>query len=190
MDDDILYLTNRKQWRTWLQKNHQNKEEIWLLYYKKHTNKPTIPYADAVEEALCFGWIDSKVKRIDDETYKQRYTPRNLRSVWSQHNVTRVKKMIQQKKMTKIGLEKYEYAIKNNLVAPLAKDVPPPPDDLLNALTKEPLAAKHFKEAAPSYQLIYIHWINQAKQEKTRKRRILQTIQLFKENKKPWKKGY
>ena len=67
-----LYLTNRKAWRKWLEKNHSTKKEIWLVYYKKHTNKPTIPYDDAVEEALCLGWIDSIVKMIDDEKYEPR----------------------------------------------------------------------------------------------------------------------
>lgn len=187
MDEELLYLTNRKDWRKWLEKNYNKKEGIWLLYYKKHTKKPTIPYDDAVEEALCFGWIDSKVKRIDEETYKQRYTPRNLRSVWSQNNIARVQKMIQQKKMTPSGLAKYNYALEHDLIAPLTKDAPPIPNDLIAELKKEPIAEKHFNEAAPSYKLIYIYWITRAKHDETRKRRIKQTVKLFKDHKTPWK---
>ena len=81
---ETLYLTNRKQWRDWLEKNYNKKKDVWLIYYKKHTKKKTIPYDDAVEEALCFGWIDSTVKRIDDEKHVQRYSPRKLNSVWSE----------------------------------------------------------------------------------------------------------
>jgi len=94
------------------------KQEVWLLYYNKHTKIPTIPYDDAVEEALCFGWIDSTVKRIDDEKRIQRFTPRNLKSIWSQNNIRRVKKMIKEDKMTKAGLDKYKYGMKNNYIVP------------------------------------------------------------------------
>jgi uncharacterized protein YdeI (YjbR/CyaY-like superfamily) len=177
---EYQYFKNRKDWRNWLKKNHIIKNEVWLLYYKKHTGKPTIPYDDAVEEALCFGWIDGKVKRIDDEKYKQRYTPRRLNSVWSQHNIQRVKKMIQQGKMTKIGLEKYEYALEHNTIAPLTKDLPPTPKDLIAALKKVPIAEKNFNKAPPSTKLNYIYWINRAKHNDTRKRRIQQTVVMFK----------
>jgi len=80
-----LYVTNRKEWRNWLEENYSTAKEIWLVYYKKHTGKPRIPYDDAVEEALCFEWIDSTVKRFDDEKYFQRYTPRKNKSVWREN---------------------------------------------------------------------------------------------------------
>jgi len=72
---ESLYIINRTNWRVWLKKNHNKKNEIWLIFYKKHTGKPRLPYEDAVEEALCFGWIDSTVKRIDENKYAQRFTP-------------------------------------------------------------------------------------------------------------------
>ena len=72
-----LYFKDREQWREWLKKNYKRNKGIWLIYYKKHTGKPSVPYGHAVEEAICFGWIDSTVRRIDGEKYKQRYTPRN-----------------------------------------------------------------------------------------------------------------
>ena len=183
---ETLYFTNRKDWRKWLKENFDKKKEIWLIYYKKHSKKPSIPYDDAVEEALCFGWIDSTVKRIDDEKYVQRYSPRNLNSVWSPYNITRVKKMIREGKMTKIGLSKYEYGMKHNLQAPKTEDKLTVPDDLKNALKKEKISEKNFNDLAKSYKIMYIHWINSAKKEETRKRRIDKTIILLKENKKPW----
>jgi len=75
-----LHVTNRKDWRQWLDKNQQKEKEVWLVYYKKHTRKPRVPYNEAVEEALCFGWIDSIVKTIDDDTYMQKFTPRKAKS--------------------------------------------------------------------------------------------------------------
>jgi uncharacterized protein YdeI (YjbR/CyaY-like superfamily) len=183
---ETLYLTDRKQWRKWLEKNHEIKKEIWLIYYKKHTKKPTIPYDDAVEEALCFGWIDSTVKRIDDEKHAQRYTPRNLRSVWSQYNIKRVKKLFKEGKMTKIGLSKYEYGMKHNIQAPTTRERLVVPKDLKDALKNEVNANKNFNNLSKSYKIMYVYWINSAKREETRKRRIKKAVSLLKENKKPW----
>jgi len=84
-----LYVTTRDEWRSWLEKNHKSEKEIWLIYYKKHTGKPRIPYDDAVEEALCFGWIDSIIKRIDEKKYAQKFSPRKQNSVWSDLNKKR-----------------------------------------------------------------------------------------------------
>jgi uncharacterized protein YdeI (YjbR/CyaY-like superfamily) len=183
---ETLYFTNREDWRVWLEKNYDKKKEVWLIYYKKHTGIPTIPYDDAVEEALCFGWIDSTLKRIDDEKHMQRYTPRNLRSIWSKNNIARVKKMVKEGKMTKAGLEKYEYGMENNLQAPdTDKDIQVP-DDFEAALKKEKKAYENFYNLAPSYKIMYIYWIISAKKEETRKRRIKKAVQLLKESKKPW----
>ncbi|MCK4365446.1 MAG: YdeI/OmpD-associated family protein [Thermoplasmatales archaeon] len=176
---ETLYVINRTDWRTWLEKNYDKKKEIWLIYYKKHTKKPCIPYDDAVEEALCFGWIDSTVKRIDDEKHVQRYTPRNLRSVWSPHNIKRVNKMIKQGKMTEAGLKKYEYSMEHNLQAPETDKNISVPEDFQKAL-------ENFTNLAPSYRIMYIYWIISAKKEETRKRRIDKAVKLLKESKKPW----
>jgi uncharacterized protein YdeI (YjbR/CyaY-like superfamily) len=184
--DETLYVTNRKDWRAWLEKNYDKKKGIWLLYYKKHTKKPTIPYDDAVEEALCFGWIDSTVKRIDNEKHVQHYTPRKLRSIWSQNNIARVKKMIKEGKMTKAGLEKYEYGMKHNLEAPATDKDIKIPEDLQIALKGNKKAKENFLNLAPSYRIMYIYWIISAKREDTRKRRIAKVVKLLEDSKKPW----
>ena len=183
---ETLYITDRKDWRTWLEKNYDKKNEIWLIYYKKHTNKSTILYDDAVEEALCFGWIDSTVKRIDNEKYAQRYTPRNLNSIWSQINIRRVKKMMKEGKMTKEGLLKFEYGMNNNLQAPTIKDEIMIPEDLQKAFKTNPQAKKNYHNLAQSYKLMYIHWITNAKMKETRKRRLQKAVILLNENKKSW----
>ncbi|OGK25341.1 hypothetical protein A3C25_06180 [Candidatus Roizmanbacteria bacterium RIFCSPHIGHO2_02_FULL_38_11] len=103
-----LYIKNREEWRRWLEKNHKKEPEIWLVYYKKHTKKSSIPYNDAVEEALCFGWIDSTVKGIDGEKYAQRFSPRKPKSNWSEPNKERIERLIKEGKMTPAGLVFFE----------------------------------------------------------------------------------
>jgi len=99
-----LYVKNREAWREWLINHHAARKEIWLVYYKKHTGKSRIPYDHAVEEALCFGWIDSTVKRVDDEIYVQRFTPRKKNSNWSDLNKKRARNLIKSGKMTDAGM--------------------------------------------------------------------------------------
>lgn len=179
---ETLYVTNRKDWREWLSKNHDKKKEIWLIYYKKHTGKPTIPYDDAVEEALCFGWIDSTVKRMDDEKYTQRYSPRNTDSVWADSNVKRVKKMIKEGKMTEIGLEKFKAGQKKyreikKIEAMAAENKIPP--HLEKALSKNKKAEAIFGNWPPSHRKRYIYYINSAKKEETKKRRAEKAVEMI-----------
>ncbi|HZQ08079.1 MAG TPA: hypothetical protein VFD70_15960, partial [Anaerolineae bacterium] len=100
-----LYVTNRKQWRAWLAKHHKTEPEIWLIYYRKASGKPRIPYNDAVEEALCYGWIDSTNKTLDKDRLVQRFSPRRQGSKLSPMNMERVRRLIAAKKMTRAGLE-------------------------------------------------------------------------------------
>jgi uncharacterized protein YdeI (YjbR/CyaY-like superfamily) len=100
---ELLYAADRNQWQEWLQKNHNTKKEVWLVFYKKHTGKPTIHYDDAVEKALCFGWVDSIIKRLDDDRCARKFTPRKSKSKWSETNRKRAEHMIKEGKMTKTG---------------------------------------------------------------------------------------
>src|SRR5262244_2502021 len=106
-----LYVTNREKWRAWLKKHFQSETEIWLIYYKKHTGRPRISYDHAVEEALCFGWVDSIVKKIDDETFAQKFTPRRDGAKWSALNKRRMLKLIREGRMTESGLAKIDLAM-------------------------------------------------------------------------------
>ena len=96
---DTLYVSDREEWRKWLEENYKTATEIWLIYYRKHTGVPRVPYNDAVEEALCFGWIDSTAKKIDQDRYAQRFTPRNSRSTYSQTNKERLRRLIEKGKV-------------------------------------------------------------------------------------------
>lgn len=102
-----LHLAGRDAWRAWLQVNHHRENGVWLVFYKKHTGKQGVSYENAVDEALCFGWIDSLVKRIDEEKYAQKFTPRKPGSKWSKLNMERMRKLHSQGRMTRFGLEAY-----------------------------------------------------------------------------------
>jgi len=110
---DELCVTNRDDWREWLKRNHNTKNEIWLIYSKKNTSKPSIPYDDSVEEAICFGWIDNIIKRIDDEKFARKFTPRKGKSRWSDINKKRARKMMREGKMTDVGLARIKEAKKS-----------------------------------------------------------------------------
>lgn len=181
-----LHVTNRDDWRAWLRKNHSTKKEIWLIYYKRRTGKPRILYDDAVEEALCFGWIDSLVKKIDDEKFAQKFTPRKGKSKWSEANKKRSRKMIKEGKMTKGGLAKIREAKSNG---EWFKTVPIKKGLVIPAYVKKAFATNEkaldtFNNLANGYKRQIVGWITSAKREKTRKRRLTEVIQLLEQNKK------
>jgi uncharacterized protein YdeI (YjbR/CyaY-like superfamily) len=158
------------------------------VYYKKHTKKPTILYGDAVEEAICFGWIDSTVNRIDEERYKQRYTPRHLKSIWSDSNVKRAKKMIKAGKMTKAGLKKFKIGLRDNTKL-LESGITSNkgiiiPKGLKDGLKKNKKAWENFNNFADSYKKRYIFWYLDAKREETRQKRAEEIIRRSEENKR------
>ena len=169
---------DRQTWRAWLKKNHENKKEIWLAFYKKHLGKKSLAYTDAVEEALCFGWIDGLLKRIDDEKHKIRFSPRKPGSIWAPSNIARVRKMIREKKMTEAGLKLFKNARLETQTAPTVKTVLKKskriiiPPDLRQALVKHSKAFANFKNYPPSFKLLAIHWVRSAKKSETRQRRI------------------
>ena len=165
---------NQKEWRKWLSENHFSKKEIWIIIQKKASKNPGITYLQAVEEAICFGWIDSKMQSIDSISYRQRFSPRRRNSVWSKKNKQTAKKMIRLGKMTKNGFETIKNAKKTGKwdIAYTSKRPPKIPQDLEKALRKNELAWKNFKAFTNSKKLQYIFWLNSAKKEETKKRRI------------------
>ncbi|MFC2152898.1 YdeI family protein [Bacteroidota bacterium] len=184
---ETIYCKNRDEWRAWLETNHALTNEIWLIYYKKHTKKSTVVYNEAVEEALCFGWIDSTVRTIDSETYMQKYTPRKAKSMWSLVNKNRVIKLIKENKMTKAGLEKVEIAKKNGMwdKAYSTKIDIEMPDFFEKELKKNKTALTNFYNFAKSYRNQYLGWILSAKQEETRVKRTRIVIERCTQNLKP-----
>lgn len=181
-----LYVTDRDQWRQWLSEHHAAEAGIWLIFYKRATSRPTIEYGAAVEEALCFGWIDSIIKRVDAEKYVRKFTPRNERSDWSKLNKERVAKMIKSGRMTEAGLVKIRAAKKNGSwnedgKTPRSPGVPP---EFAEALAGNKEAKERFDKLAPTYRRHYLGWISAAKRSETRMRRIGESIALLQEGKK------
>jgi uncharacterized protein YdeI (YjbR/CyaY-like superfamily) len=182
-----IYAANRQEWREWLRKNFNKEREVWLVYYKRHTGKPRVIYNDAVEEALCFGWIDSNIQKIDEEKYAQKFTSRYSNSKWSELNIRRMKKLIATGLMTKYGLEKIDPKLLNEKKGTNGKSIKkelPIPEKIINALKINKTAWQNFTMLAPSYRRIYILWLSDAKREETFQKRITEAISLLRQNKK------
>ena len=178
-----LHFTKREEWREWLSKNHATVMEAWLVFYKKPSGKQRIPYNDAVEEALCFGWIDGKLKRVNDNYYIQRFTPRRRDSIWSEINVSRVKKMISEGLMMKPGLDAFQLYLDNPSIMEVRNMVMPDiPEDLLKELNKNKTALNNFQNFPVSIRRLYLQWLTNAKREETYLRRISKILELAEKN--------
>ena len=170
-----LYVTDRVEWRKWLKKNYKTEKEIWLVYYKKASGKPRIEYNNAVEEALCVGWIDSNVKKIDEESHAQRFSPRKLKSGYSQANKERLRKLVADGKVMKdvlatlgdISEEKFEI-----------------PKDILKAIKANKEAWKNFQNFSDGYKRIRIAFIDGARNRPEEfKKRLNYFIKMTEKNK-------
>lgn len=181
-----LYVTNRHDWRTWLERHWNVKKEVWLIFYKRHTGKPSLRYDDAVEESLCFGWIDSIIKKLDDEKFARKFTPRKTKSKWSELNKKRAKKMAKEGKMTQAGLSKIKEAKKSGewFRNPSPKREVVPPSYMVEAFSTNKKARENFAKLARSYKRQYIGWITSAKKQATRKKRLAEVIRLLDKNEK------
>jgi uncharacterized protein YdeI (YjbR/CyaY-like superfamily) len=183
---NLLYVNNRRDWRKWLEDNYKKEKEIWLVYYKKHTGKDRVAYEDAVEEALCFGWIDSIIRKLDEDRFAQKFTPRKNTSKWSESNKKRIHKLESSGLMSEAGLQKVKIAKETGKW----DEVITPPNllsmhaDFEAALKKNTKATKNFNALAPSYKKQYIGWISVAKKAETRKKRIKEAIELLNMNQK------
>lgn len=187
--DNVLPMVfkSTKSWRHWLENNHCRIDSVWLALKKKKSKIKCITYEDALEEALCFGWIDGIVKSYNEDCFIQRFTPRRTRSIWSLINKNKVKLLIKEGRMTKAGLAKIKEAKKNGLWnkaygGNVNQELP---DDLMNALKNEPLAWKNFSSFSPSCQRQYIAWVSFVKREDARVRRINKVVERSLNNVKP-----
>jgi uncharacterized protein YdeI (YjbR/CyaY-like superfamily) len=168
----MLSCKNRSVWRAWLRKNGGKRDEIWLLYYKNKSGQPSIGYEDAVEEALCFGWIDGKIKRIDEASYAQRFTPRRPGSRWSAINIRRAERMIAQGRMTAAGRKAFRSGRRRESPR-LPARLPQP---LQNRFELQKDAWENFQRFPPYYRRLTIGWIASAKKEETQLKRLAKLI--------------
>jgi len=171
-----LYITNPKDWRDWLKKHYKTKKEIWLVYPKKGTSKPRIEYNDAVEEALCFGWIDSLVKKMDEERTVQRFSPRKPKAKYSQANIERLRALVAQKKIIKEVAETLGDILKEEFVFP---------PDILKAIQANKEAWKNFQKFSDPYKRIRIAFIHGARKRPAEfQKRLRYFIEMTEKNKR------
>lgn len=178
-----FYAKNRKAWRNWLQKNHAKEKAVWLVIYHKKSNTPSVYYNEAVEEALCFGWIDSKANKRDDKSAYQSFMQRKPKSNWSKLNRERAAKMIEQGLMHSSGQAMIDLAKKSGTWDALT-DVQNyvVPHDLQQLLRKNKTAQKNFEAFSPSSKRIILEWVLNAKRPETRIKRIEETVTLAAKN--------
>ncbi|MDQ3003794.1 MAG: YdeI/OmpD-associated family protein [Chloroflexota bacterium] len=178
-----VYPKSRADWRKWLEENQSRTEGVWFVSYKKATGKPRVSYEEAMEEALCFGWIDSKGNKLDDERSMLWVAPRKAKTGWSMVNKERVKKLIKTDLMTPAGLAKIKAAKKdgswNALDAAYALEIPP---DLAKAFSENETARGYFEAFPPSVKRAILEWISNARRAETRAKRIEETVSKAEEN--------
>jgi uncharacterized protein YdeI (YjbR/CyaY-like superfamily) len=175
-----LEVRTRREWRTWLGKHHRSSPGVWLVFYKDHTGVKSIPYEDTIREALCVGWIDSLIKRLDDDRYARKFTPRRPTSEWSDINRTRWGELKAARLLTPAGVAA---APTDNTYAP-KPSIPDMPSYIASALKANPKAWRFFQELAPSHRRHFVGWIHIAKRPETRASRIRQSIALLASGKK------
>jgi uncharacterized protein YdeI (YjbR/CyaY-like superfamily) len=181
-----LYFQTSGSWKNWLASNHDKENGVWLIFYKKNTGILSIDYEAAVDEALCYGWVDSIIKRIDDKKYVRKFTPRSENSRWSELNKKRVAKLLKANRMTEAGILKIEAAKRNGRwdspgTPVIQFDMP---EEFQSALNRNKKAKEHFNQLSATYQKQYIVWITVAKRPETRERRIKQSIDLLENGQK------
>jgi uncharacterized protein YdeI (YjbR/CyaY-like superfamily) len=171
------YAKNRQEWHNWLSENHETSKGVWLIYHKKNSEKSSVSYEDAVQEALIFGWIDSKVNALDEERYMQVFTPRKPGSTWSKSNKKRIRHLIDNDLMKPAGMEKVKAAKKDGSWTFL-DDIEDMivPEDLKKAFNKNKTAAREFHSFGDSEKKQILYWVASAKRHETRDRRIKKIV--------------
>jgi uncharacterized protein YdeI (YjbR/CyaY-like superfamily) len=175
--DQVLVFDNPAKFRSWLEANHASETEAWIGYYRKGTGKRSVSYAEAVEEALCFGWIDGTGYRVDEEVTTNRFTPRRSGSYWSTVNIGKVERLLAEGRMAPAGIAAFE---KRDASAEARYSYENRPADLpeamLSQLHADPAARRYWDGQSPSYRRTAAFWVTSAKQEATRQRRLAQLI--------------
>jgi uncharacterized protein YdeI (YjbR/CyaY-like superfamily) len=166
--------TDQDDWRKWLEKNHDHEKEVWLVYFRPLSGRTNIDYEASVEEALCFGWIDSIIQKMDEEKYARKFNPRRLDSKWSESNKRRVVKLIREGRMTEAGMSRVTFDIKQvNDDRPKPKHPPVEmPGKIEKALKSRPKLWEAFQKILPSHKRNYILWLSDAKKPETFERRL------------------
>lgn len=165
-----------EQWRAWLAKHHDSESEVWLIFNKRHTGQASIAYKDALDEALCFGWVDSLIKRLDEDRYARKFTPRKPDSIWSAINRKRYAELKASGRLQPSGIARAPTARTYGARPPLPTGVPP---YIQKALKKQATVWRNFEVLALSERRRYVVWIDIAKQDETKQRRLREVIRVL-----------
>ena len=188
MENDVETISpkSRKEWREWLKENHDKMKSVWLIYYKKKSNVPSVIYSDAVDEALCFGWIDSKAKSLDNDKFMQFFSKRKEKSVWSKINKEKIERLTAEGLMMDAGFKIIETAKQNGSWTILDDaEALIIPDDLNNALRKRSIAIEYFLSLSRTDKRNILQWLVLAKRQETREKRITEIVELAYKKQKP-----
>jgi uncharacterized protein YdeI (YjbR/CyaY-like superfamily) len=177
----LLDVRNHREWREWLSRNHDLESEIWLVFHKRHTGATSLTYDDAVEEALCFGWIDSIVRRVDDARYARKFTPRKADSRWSTANRRRYADLESRGALAPPGLKRSPTIRNGDAPRPALREIPRYIEEALHSNRR---AWEYFQQLAPSYRRAYVGWIDAAKRDETKQRRLREALRLLAAGKK------
>jgi uncharacterized protein YdeI (YjbR/CyaY-like superfamily) len=185
-NDEHVQPADRAEWRAWLEANHRVARGVWAVTYRRSAGKPTVAYDDLVEEALCFGWIDSQGGRLDDERGKLRFTPRKRGSVWARSNKQRVERLVAAGLMTEAGLRAIETAKADGSWDALTDvDDLREPEDLAGALAADGAARRGFDAMSPSTRRMILWWVVSSKRPETRARRIDTAVRAAADGRNP-----
>jgi len=180
-----IFFSNHSEFHVWLEQNHQSESELWVGYYRKETGKPSMTWSDSVDQALCFGWIDGIRKKIDDERYCIRFTPRKPGSTWSRINIAKVEEMTRLGLMFPAGLEVFRLRKENKSgIYSFENEIRDLPDEYSRIFKKNSAAWKFYSAQPPSYRKTMTHWILSAKQEVTKMKRLERLISESEANKR------
>lgn len=183
---DTFCPASRQEWRQWLQENHSKKQSVWLIYYKVKTGKSSLVWSEAVDEALCFGWIDSKALSIDEGSFKQFFCPRKPKSVWSKINKEKVKRLTEEGLMTPAGQRCIDIAKQNGYWSILDEvEELIIPDELMKELEARPGAKEFFLSLSPSVRKLALYKIVLAKRPETKQKRTVEIAEQAARREKP-----
>lgn len=185
-ETDAFYPTSPQEWRQWLQENHDKKKSVWLIYYKMKAGKPTLSWSEAVDQALCFGWIDSKAVSIDDISFKQFFCPRKPKSGWSKINKEKVRRLTEEGLMTPAGQRCIDAAKQNGYWKVLDEvEKLTVPDGLMKELEARPGAKEFFMSLSPSVRKLALYKIALAKRPETKQKRTIEIAEQATRKEKP-----
>ncbi|TKC08823.1 YdeI/OmpD-associated family protein [Pedobacter frigoris] len=177
---------NRQEWRQWLEENHRLKQSVWLVQYKQKSSRPSLSWSDSVDEALCFGWIDSTRRTIDEDSFVQVFTKRKPNSNWSKINKAKITRLMEEGLMTKAGLESVEVAKQNGSWTILDEvEELNIPEDLEKAFLDKPGSKEFFLSLSKSVKKIILQWVVLAKRQETREKRIAETVTCAAKKQRP-----